>query len=145
MVSFGAAMWRSRIPVRVTIHSSEVSTILSKSAFVRTVFGQIAASTNNLRIHVRSVTFRLYTVTCKLRVRWQRPATAEFRFCHRPAAQNQLGIQIPGERQFAEELVAAPPALPVQRPQKLADWLHHDFLSPCRATVTDRRRYTGRG
>ena len=35
----GSAMCRSRIPVRVTIHSSEVSTIASRSAFVSTRSG----------------------------------------------------------------------------------------------------------
>ena len=39
-VSSGAAMRRSRIPERVTIHSSEVSTIFSKSALVRICWGK---------------------------------------------------------------------------------------------------------
>ena len=37
--SSGAAMCRSFIPVRVTIHSSDVSNIFSRSAFVRTFAG----------------------------------------------------------------------------------------------------------
>jgi len=36
---FGSEMRRSRIPVRETIHSSEVSTIASRSLFVRTRLG----------------------------------------------------------------------------------------------------------
>ena len=39
VVSWAAATRRSRIPVRVTIHSSLVSTIRSRSAFVRTPAG----------------------------------------------------------------------------------------------------------
>ncbi len=39
VVSWAAATRRSRIPVRETIHSSEVSTIRSRSAFVRTASG----------------------------------------------------------------------------------------------------------
>ena len=39
VVSCAAATRRSRIPVRVTIHSSEVSTIRSRSAFVSTCDG----------------------------------------------------------------------------------------------------------
>src|SRR5690606_38382515 len=42
VVSCGAAMRRSRMPVRVTIHSSEVSTIRSRSALVRTCSGSPA-------------------------------------------------------------------------------------------------------
>src|SRR6266850_4315900 len=40
MYSSSCAMRRSRIPVREMIHSSEVSTILSRSAFVRTRAGR---------------------------------------------------------------------------------------------------------
>jgi len=36
----GSAMRRSRMPVRVRIHSSEVSTISSSSSFVRTRSGR---------------------------------------------------------------------------------------------------------
>ena len=39
VVSFAAATRRSRMPVRVTIHSSEVSTIRSRSALVSTWAG----------------------------------------------------------------------------------------------------------
>jgi mRNA-degrading endonuclease toxin of MazEF toxin-antitoxin module len=39
VVSSAAATRRSRMPVRVTIHSSEVSTIRSRSALVRTWAG----------------------------------------------------------------------------------------------------------
>jgi hypothetical protein len=39
VVSWAAATRRSRIPVRVVIHSSDVSTIRSRSAFVRTWLG----------------------------------------------------------------------------------------------------------
>ncbi len=39
VVSLAAATRRSRIPVRVTIHSSEVSTMRSRSAFVSTADG----------------------------------------------------------------------------------------------------------
>ena len=39
VVSLAAATRRSRMPVRDTIHSSLVSTIRSRSAFVRTAFG----------------------------------------------------------------------------------------------------------
>ena len=39
VVSSGAAMRRSRMPVRVTIHSSDVSTSRSRSALVRTRSG----------------------------------------------------------------------------------------------------------
>ena len=39
VVSWAAATRRSRIPVRVRIHSSLVSTIRSRSAFVRTPSG----------------------------------------------------------------------------------------------------------
>ena len=39
VVSCGAAMRRSRMPVRVTIHSSDVSTTRSSSALVRTRSG----------------------------------------------------------------------------------------------------------
>ena len=39
VVSSGPATRRSRIPVRVTIHSSDVSTICSRSALVRTRSG----------------------------------------------------------------------------------------------------------
>ena len=39
VVSWAAATRRSRIPVRVRIHSSDVSTIFSRSAFVRTWLG----------------------------------------------------------------------------------------------------------
>ena len=39
VVSWAAATRRSRIPVRLTIHSSFVSTIRSRSAFVRTALG----------------------------------------------------------------------------------------------------------
>ena len=39
VVSCAAATRRSRMPVRDTIHSSEVSTIFSRSAFVRTCDG----------------------------------------------------------------------------------------------------------
>ena len=39
VVSWAAATRRSRIPVRVTIHSSVVSTIRSRSALVRTCAG----------------------------------------------------------------------------------------------------------
>ena len=35
-----AAMWRSRMPVRATIHSSVVSTIDSRSRLVRTFSGR---------------------------------------------------------------------------------------------------------
>jgi hypothetical protein len=35
----GSTTWRSRIPVRVRIHSSEVSTIFSRSALVITRLG----------------------------------------------------------------------------------------------------------
>jgi hypothetical protein len=39
VVSLGAATRRSRMPVRVVIQSSDVSTIRSRSAFVRTWLG----------------------------------------------------------------------------------------------------------
>ena len=39
VVSWAAATRRSRMPVRDTIHSSEVSTIRSRSALVRTWLG----------------------------------------------------------------------------------------------------------
>ncbi len=39
--SSSAAIRRSLMPVRVVIHSSEVSTIFSKSALVRIFFGDI--------------------------------------------------------------------------------------------------------
>ena len=39
VVSSAAATRRSRMPVRVTIHSSDVSTIRSRSALVRTCAG----------------------------------------------------------------------------------------------------------
>ncbi len=39
VVSFAAATRRSRIPVRLTIHSSDVSTMRSRSAFVSTPAG----------------------------------------------------------------------------------------------------------
>ena len=39
VVSLAAATRRSRMPVRDTIHSSDVSTIRSRSAFVRTWAG----------------------------------------------------------------------------------------------------------
>ena len=39
VVSSAAATRRSRIPVRVRIHSSDVSTIRSRSALVRTCVG----------------------------------------------------------------------------------------------------------
>ena len=39
VVSWAAATRRSRIPVRETIHSSEVSTMRSRSALVRTWAG----------------------------------------------------------------------------------------------------------
>jgi hypothetical protein len=39
VVSWAAATRRSRIPVRLVIHSSDVSTIRSRSAFVRTWAG----------------------------------------------------------------------------------------------------------
>ena len=39
VVSFAAATRRSRMPVRVTIHSSDVSTIRSRSLFERTWLG----------------------------------------------------------------------------------------------------------
>ena len=39
VVSWAAATRRSRIPVRVTIHSSDVSTIRSRSWLVRTCSG----------------------------------------------------------------------------------------------------------
>ena len=39
VVSFAAATRRSRMPVRVTIHSSDVSTIRSRSALVSTCAG----------------------------------------------------------------------------------------------------------
>ena len=40
VVSPSAAMWRSRMPVRCVIHSSEVSTIRDSSALVRTRLGR---------------------------------------------------------------------------------------------------------
>ncbi len=39
VVSWAAATRRSRMPVRVTIHSSDVSTMRSRSALVRTWAG----------------------------------------------------------------------------------------------------------
>ena len=39
VVSWAAATRRSRMPVRLTIHSSDVSTIRSRSALVRTPAG----------------------------------------------------------------------------------------------------------
>ena len=39
VVSWAAATRRSRMPVRLTIHSSDVSTIRSRSALVRTCAG----------------------------------------------------------------------------------------------------------
>ncbi len=39
VVSWAAATRRSRMPVRLTIHSSFVSTIRSRSALVRTALG----------------------------------------------------------------------------------------------------------
>ena len=40
VVSPSAAMWRSRMPVRCVIHSSEVSTICDSSALLRTRLGR---------------------------------------------------------------------------------------------------------
>src|SRR3989344_5248404 len=41
VVSSAAAIWRSRMPVRSTIHSLVVSTIFSRSALVRIFFGRL--------------------------------------------------------------------------------------------------------
>ena len=49
-----STMWRSRMPVRWTIHSSEVSTICSSSALVRIRFGAIGADADDLSpVHSR--------------------------------------------------------------------------------------------
>jgi len=40
VASFSATIWRSRMPVRLTIHSSVVSTRFSRSALVSTISGR---------------------------------------------------------------------------------------------------------
>ena len=49
----GAAIWRSRMPVRCTIHSSVVSTERARSSLVRMRLGQIAAAAEHDRTHHR--------------------------------------------------------------------------------------------
>ncbi len=109
-----------------------------QTALVRHLFGQIAASTNT-RIHAMLSHFSVgIPLPVNVPARWRRRGDSDI-ICA-PAVLTPLPSSsgsnpakyMPDSVRaaIAEELVAAPPALPVQsRPQMLADWPYHDFIT----------------